>query len=147
MQKRLIELGEQRGRLRERIAYQRLTLAREVQPLIAPLSLPARVATWVRQGKAFVFGHPYVLGTTALALRGPEARALSCAGPSAAAGVAHLAQRAGDGRPDCSTPCSGLTLQTSGLARGRQRVPVPDAGSRRARSRRWPGCPRPGGCS
>ena len=68
MQKRLIELGEQRGRLRERIAYQRLTLAREVQPLIAPLSLPARVATWVRQGKAFVFGHPYVFGTTALAL-------------------------------------------------------------------------------
>ena len=68
MQQRLIELGEQRGRLRERIAYQRLTLAREVQPLIAPLSLPARMAGWARQGQAFVFGHPYLVGTTALAL-------------------------------------------------------------------------------
>ncbi len=68
MQKRLIELGEQRGRLRERITYQRLALAREVQPLVAPLALPARLAALLQTGKAFVLDHPYLVGTTAFGL-------------------------------------------------------------------------------
>ena len=68
MQKRLIELGEQRGRLRERIAHQRTALAREVQPLVAPLSWPTRMAALLRQGKEFVLAHPYAMGTAALGL-------------------------------------------------------------------------------
>ena len=48
--------------------WQRLALARQVQPLVAPLALPARVAAQLRQGKAFLLAHPYVLGTAALGL-------------------------------------------------------------------------------
>ena len=66
MQKRLIELSEQRGRLRERIAHQRQALARDLQPLVAPLSLPARMASAARQGRDFLMGHPYFVGTIAV---------------------------------------------------------------------------------
>lgn len=68
MQKRLIELGEQRGRLRERIAHQRRALAHDIQPLVAPLSLPARMASAVRQGRDFLMAHPYLLGTVTVGL-------------------------------------------------------------------------------
>jgi hypothetical protein len=68
MQKRLIELSEQRGRLRERIAHQRTALARDFQPLLAPLSLPARLAASARHGWDFLRGHPYVAGSAALGL-------------------------------------------------------------------------------
>jgi hypothetical protein len=68
MQKRLIELSEQRGRLRERIAHQRIALARDLQPLLAPLSLPARLAASARRGWDFLQGHPYVAGSVAVGL-------------------------------------------------------------------------------
>lgn len=68
MQQRLIELVEQRGRLRERIAHQRQALARDIQPLRAPLGLPARWASQWRQARTFVTDHPYVLGTALLAV-------------------------------------------------------------------------------
>ena len=68
MQKRLIELSEQRGRLRERIAHQRRGLARDILPLMAPLSLPARLADAARQGRDFLMDHPYLMGTIALSL-------------------------------------------------------------------------------
>lgn len=68
MQKRLIELGEQRGRLRERIAQQRSALARDVQPLLAPLALPGRLAAALRQGRDFLVAHPYLAGSAAVGL-------------------------------------------------------------------------------
>lgn len=68
MQKRLIELSEQRGRLRERIAFQRRALARDFQPLLAPLSLPARLAASARRGWDYLWSHPYVAGSVALGL-------------------------------------------------------------------------------
>lgn len=68
MQKRLIELSEQRGRLRERIANQRRMLAHDIQPLLAPLSLPERLAATAKQGWGFLWGHPYLTGSIAIGL-------------------------------------------------------------------------------
>ncbi len=68
MQARLIELHQQRGRLLERIAYQRLTLAQQVTPLVGPLALPGRVVAMLHDARVFVREHPYLLGTAALAI-------------------------------------------------------------------------------
>ena len=68
MQTRLIELHQQRGRLLERIAHQRQTLASQVAPLLRPLSLPGRVAAALRDTGSFVLQHPYLLGTAALSV-------------------------------------------------------------------------------
>ena len=68
MQARLIELHEQRGRLRERIAHQRETLADQVQPLRATLAIPERLGALLGQGRTFVASHPYLFGTAAAAV-------------------------------------------------------------------------------
>jgi hypothetical protein len=68
MQTRLIELHQQRGRLLERIAYQREALAQQVAPLVGPLSLPGRLLARLQDAKVFVRAHPYLLGTAALAV-------------------------------------------------------------------------------
>jgi hypothetical protein len=68
MQTRLIELHQQRGRLLERIAHQRQTLAQQVTPLVGPLSLPARLAAMLQDARRFVREHPYLLGTAAVAI-------------------------------------------------------------------------------
>jgi hypothetical protein len=68
MQARLIELHQQRGRLLERIAFQRQTLAREFEPLKLPLSLPGRLASRLREGQLFVREHPYLVGTLVTAI-------------------------------------------------------------------------------
>ncbi len=68
MQERLIELHQQRGRLLERIAQQRQTLALQFEPLRAPLALPERLAQKFRQGQQFVLEHPYVVTTAVLAI-------------------------------------------------------------------------------
>lgn len=63
MQARLTELHQQRGRLLERIAHQRVTLATQVVPLAGPLALPERLAHLVQNGKLFVRQHPYLVGS------------------------------------------------------------------------------------
>ena len=67
-QARLIELHTQRGRLLERISHQRQVLAREVEPLIAPLALPAKLAGVFDATRIFVREHPYLVGTTVAAI-------------------------------------------------------------------------------
>jgi len=68
MQARLIELHQQRGRLLERIAHQRQTLARQVEPLIGPLALPTRLMGMLEQGRVFVRENPYLVGAVATAI-------------------------------------------------------------------------------
>ena len=61
MQKRLIELHVQRGRLLERIHTQRTTLARQVAPLHSAFKLPDRLAAGARQAGDYVRAHPLVM--------------------------------------------------------------------------------------
>ena len=61
MQKRLIELHLQRGRLLERISTQRILLAQQVAPLRSTFDLPDRVAMRWQQGQEFVRQHPLVM--------------------------------------------------------------------------------------
>lgn len=61
MQKRLIELHLQRGRLLERISTQRTLLARQVAPLRSTFNLPDRIAVRLQQGREFVRQHPLVM--------------------------------------------------------------------------------------
>jgi len=68
MQARLIELHLQRGRLLERIAMQRQTLALQVQPLKAPLALPARLLARLQEGRQFILENPYLVGSAVVAL-------------------------------------------------------------------------------
>ncbi len=68
MQSRLIELHQQRGRLLERIAHQRSALALQVEPLLAPLALPGRLAGMLDDARRFVRDHPYLVGTVIVAV-------------------------------------------------------------------------------
>ena len=68
MQARLIELHTQRGRLLERITHQRQALARQIEPLRAPLALPARLAAMLNETRVFVREHPYFVGTVLVAI-------------------------------------------------------------------------------
>ena len=68
MQARLIELHQQRGRLLERIAYQRETLTLRVEPLLGPLAWPGRLVGMLANGRLFVREHPYLVGTVAVAM-------------------------------------------------------------------------------
>ncbi len=61
MQKRLIELHLQRGRLLERINAQRTLLTQQVAPLRSTFDLPDRVAMRWQQGQEFVRQHPLVM--------------------------------------------------------------------------------------
>ncbi|MEI7612523.1 MAG: YqjK-like family protein [Betaproteobacteria bacterium] len=62
---KLNDLLVQRGRLLERIEAQREALVYEVQPVQAALDATDRVLATVRQGVAYIKGHP---GITALAV-------------------------------------------------------------------------------
>lgn len=65
MQKRLIELQLERGRLLERIASQRETLARQAEPLTQMFRLGDRVGEALEGGKAFARQHPWAVGLVA----------------------------------------------------------------------------------
>lgn len=72
MQKRLIELQLQRGRLLERIAHQRRALAADIVPVAHTLQLGDRVSDLLAQGKRFVLEHPLAVAAvvgTAVVLR------------------------------------------------------------------------------
>jgi len=58
MDQRLIELHLKRGRLLERIAMQRTTLARQVAPVRAALDVTDRAIAVVRDSARFVRQHP-----------------------------------------------------------------------------------------
>ena len=58
MQRRLIELQQQRGRLLERIASQRTTLAVHTRPLARTLQVGDRLDGWWQQCKQFAVRHP-----------------------------------------------------------------------------------------
>jgi hypothetical protein len=58
MQKHLIDLQLQRGRLLERIAYQREALAVQVQPVSRALHVGDRLTDWVYRCKLFALQHP-----------------------------------------------------------------------------------------
>ena len=57
MQKKLIELHQQRGRLLERIASQRQVLLQQMAPLQAALDVSDRTTRLVQDAKAFVQNH------------------------------------------------------------------------------------------
>ena len=65
MNQRINELRLQRGRLLERIATQRTTLRRGIQPIAASLATADRTLSRLRAGSDYVRQHPSV---TALAL-------------------------------------------------------------------------------
>lgn len=65
MNQRINELRLQRGRLLERIATQRTTLIRDLQPIAASLATADRLLARVRAGSDYIQQHPRV---TALAL-------------------------------------------------------------------------------
>lgn len=58
MQERLNELHLQRGRLLERIAQQRQTLAVQVRPIAHTLHVGDRLSDWITQAKLFALQHP-----------------------------------------------------------------------------------------
>ena len=58
--KKLSELQLQRGRLLERIAGQRATLAREAQPLVAVLTTTDRYLGHLRRGTDYLKAHPSI---------------------------------------------------------------------------------------
>ena len=68
MQDRLIELHQRRGRLLERIAAQRQTLARELVPLQGVFNAGERARRAAQDGKNFLLQHPLVLGVALTAL-------------------------------------------------------------------------------
>lgn len=63
MQKRLNELRLQRGRLLERIAHQRDTLARQAHPLARGLRVGERLDNWFQQCKQVALQHPVAVVT------------------------------------------------------------------------------------
>ena len=72
MQDRLIELHQQRGRLLERIAEQRNTLSRQLEPLQGVLNISDRVsdraARLVQDGKGFVQQYPLAIAAVVAAV-------------------------------------------------------------------------------
>jgi len=61
MQKRLIELHQQRGRLLERSATERNALARQWAPLARGIQVGDRIAEGVAQARAFALQHPLAI--------------------------------------------------------------------------------------
>lgn len=68
MQTRLIELHEQRGRLLERVAVQRRTLAQQVEPLKGALHVGNRLTQLVNDGKAYLQQNPMIVAALLVAL-------------------------------------------------------------------------------
>ncbi|MEO6625272.1 MAG: YqjK family protein [Burkholderiaceae bacterium] len=60
MQKRLIELHQQRGRLQERIAHQRATLRQQLTPVQGVLAVPQRILNVQQEGMALLRKHPLI---------------------------------------------------------------------------------------
>lgn len=58
MTNRLIELAVKRGRLQERIAGQRATLARQALPLVDALAMTDQVVVTGRRGLDYLRAHP-----------------------------------------------------------------------------------------
>ena len=58
MQNRLIELQLQRGRLLERIAHQRMTLAMQARPAARALHVGDRLTDWLDRCRQFALQHP-----------------------------------------------------------------------------------------
>ena len=65
MQKRLIELQLQRGRLLERIAHQRQALSVQVRPVSHALHVGDRLADWLNRCKLFALQHPLTMTAVA----------------------------------------------------------------------------------
>ena len=61
MQQQLSELQLQRGRLIERIAHQRTTLAVQVRPLTRTLDIGDRFENWLQPYRRFALEHPLVV--------------------------------------------------------------------------------------
>jgi len=68
MEKRLIELHQQRGRLIERIATQRGTLARQLAPVRTTLDTTDRALAAVRDSACYLRQHPAAVAVLAVAL-------------------------------------------------------------------------------
>ena len=68
MQNKLIELHQQRGRLLERIASQRLVLVQQLAPLQGALDVSSRTTRQVQDAKAFVQNHPMGIALAIAAL-------------------------------------------------------------------------------
>lgn len=68
MQKLLVELHLQRGRLLERIGTQRSALAQQLAPLQNTFALPQRLAAAAQQGREYVRAHPLVMTAAIAAL-------------------------------------------------------------------------------
>lgn len=68
MEKRLIELHLQRGRLIERIASQRGTLTRQLAPVRATLDTTDRALAAVRDSACYLRQHPAAVAALAAAL-------------------------------------------------------------------------------
>lgn len=68
MDKRLIELYVQRGRLRERISVQRGQLARELAPLSSGLQLLDRAVIVLRRAQLWLAAHPLVVTAAVVAV-------------------------------------------------------------------------------
>ncbi|MDO8719794.1 MAG: YqjK family protein [Polaromonas sp.] len=81
MKNSLLELHQQRGRLRERIASQRATLAQQLVPLQNASDAGQRIVSLVRGGVQYLKSHPLpvLLALSALVLLKPR-RALRWAG-------------------------------------------------------------------
>lgn len=58
MQNRLTELQLQRGRLLERIAHQRTTLATQARPVARALHVGDRLTDWLERCRQFTLQHP-----------------------------------------------------------------------------------------
>lgn len=74
MNKSLVELHQQRGRLLERIASQRMTLARQLEPLQNASETSSRVFALLRGGVQYLKSHPLpvALAIAALVLLKPR---------------------------------------------------------------------------
>lgn len=68
MAQTLTELHRERGRLHERIAAQRLLLARQAAPLTRALNAGDRFRQTLHDGKNFALAHPLALGVAAAAV-------------------------------------------------------------------------------
>ena len=68
MQTRLIELHQQRGRLQERIAVQRITLSQQLEPLRDVFNIGQRATRAVQEGKGFLRQHPLAIAAAVAAV-------------------------------------------------------------------------------
>ncbi|MBI2307033.1 MAG: hypothetical protein HYU78_06980 [Rhodocyclales bacterium] len=68
MEKNLIELSLQRGRLQERIAAQRATLATQLRPIVGALETTDQALATARRGIDYMKQHPGQVGAAVAVL-------------------------------------------------------------------------------